>query len=107
MNTSRTFVKGVISVNTKPMIHRKLFLRLLIALVPLVIASTGNAATTYYSRANGDWNVNTTWSTASGGDALGAGIYPVAGDTVIIERSFTVAVTAIEACGSVQLDRES
>src|ERR1035441_7024327 len=103
MNTSRTFVKGVISMNTKPMIHRKLFLRLLIALVPLVIASTGNAATTYYSRANGDWNVNTTWSTASGGDALGAGIYPVAGDTVMIERSFTVTVTATEACGSVQL----
>src|ERR1035438_100847 len=103
MNTSRTFVKGVISVNTKPMIHRKLFLRLLIALVPLVIASTGNAATTYYSRANGDWDVNTTWSTTSGGSAVGAGIYPVAGDTVIIERSFTLTVTATEACGSVQL----
>ena len=90
-------------MNTKPMMHRKLFLTLLIALVPLVIASTGNAAATYYSRANSDWNVNTTWSTTSGGSAVGAGIYPVAGDTVIIEGSFTVTVSATEACGSVQL----
>jgi autotransporter-associated beta strand protein len=90
-------------MNSKPTMHRKPFLTLLIALVPLVIASTGNAAATYYSRANGDWNVNTTWSTTSGGSAVGAGIYPVAGDTVIIEGSFTVTVTATEACGSVQL----
>src|ERR1017187_2240778 len=103
MNTSRTFVKGVISMNTKPMIHRKLFLRLLTALVLLLIASMGHAAATYYSRASSDLDVNTTWSPASGGSAVGAGIYPVAGDTVIIEGSFTVTVTATEACGSMQL----
>src|ERR1035441_3996248 len=94
MNASRTTTKGAIPINTKPAMHRKPFLTLFIALVPLMIALTGNAAATYYSRASGDWNVNTTWSTTSGGDALGAGIYPVTGDTVIIERSFTVTVTA-------------
>src|ERR1039457_109065 len=103
MNASRTTKKGAIPINTKPAMYRRPLFALLTALVLLLIASTTSAATTYYSRANGDWNVNTTWSTASGGDALGAGIYPVAGDTVIIERSFTVTVTATEACGSVQL----
>src|ERR1035437_1210718 len=103
MNASRTTMKGAISINTKPAMHRRPWFALLTALVLLLIASTTSAAATYYSRASGDWNVNATWSTTSGGDALGAGIYPVAGDTVIIERSFTVTVTAAEACGSVQL----
>src|ERR1035441_8343009 len=103
MNASRTTKKGAIPINTKPAMHRSPLFALLTAFVLLLIAGTTSAGATYYSRANGDWNVNTTWSTTSGGDALGAGIYPVASDTVIIERSFTVTVTFTEACGSVQL----
>src|ERR1035438_6636402 len=103
MNASRTTKRGAISINTKPAMYRRPLFALLTALVLLLIASTTSAAATYYSRANGDWNVNTTWSTTSGGSAVGAGIYPVAGDAVIIEHSFTVTATATEACGSVQL----
>jgi len=46
---------------------------------------------TYYSRATGNWNSNTTWSTAGCGEAsVGAGIYPTATDNVIICSSNNV-----------------
>ena len=76
---------------------------LLIALVPLLIASMASTAATYYSRASGNWTNNTTWSTTSGGSAVGDGIYPVAGDTAIIEGACAVIATVTEACGSVQI----
>ncbi len=61
-------------------------------------------AATYYSRITGTWTTNTTWSLSSGGGAVGAGIYPVAGDVVIIERGFTVTInTAVAACASLQI----
>ena len=73
-------------------------------------ASTGSAkfvvlitvqSGTFYSIASGNWNDNNTWSTVSGGSALGAGIYPAAGDNVIIEGGFNVTATANAACSSV------
>jgi hypothetical protein len=61
-------------------------------------------AATYYSRQTGLWSANTTWSLASGGGAVGAGVYPVAGDIVIIERGWTVTVDLANTyCASVQL----
>jgi autotransporter-associated beta strand protein len=61
-------------------------------------------ATTYYSRATGTWNTNSTWSLSSGGGSVGAGVFPIAGDVVIIERGFTVTVnSATAACASLQI----
>jgi fibronectin-binding autotransporter adhesin len=90
------------NTNLKPTTHRKPFLTLLIALVTLLGASMASAVT-YYSIATGNWNANTTWSTTSGGAAAGAGVFPVAGDTVTIERGCTVTVNAASACASLQL----
>jgi len=60
--------------------------------------------TTYYSRASGNWNSNTTWSASSGGGAVGAGIYPTSIDNVIIERGFTVTINISNAqCASLRV----
>ena len=54
--------------------------------------------TAFYSRVSGNWNVNTTWSYTSGGAAVPAGIFPVAGDVVNIVGGFNVTATANAAC---------
>ncbi|WP_445717649.1 T9SS type A sorting domain-containing protein [Flavobacterium sp.] len=53
----------------------------------LFLASFGTTnATTYYMIAtSGNWNANTTWSLSSNGPAVGTGIYPGAGDDIIID----------------------
>ncbi len=56
---------------------------------------------TYYSRASGNWNTNTTWSLTVGGSAVGSGIFPVAGDIVNITGGRTVTVTANAACATI------
>ena len=45
---------------------------------------------TYYSRATGNWNSNSTWSTIGCGNATPASSYPTATDNVIICNSYTV-----------------
>ena len=57
--------------------------------------------TTFFSRASGSWITNTTWSFSSGGGAVGAGIFPVAGDIVNIANGHTITVTVDAACASV------
>ena len=52
---------------------------------------------TYYSRANGNWNANTTWSTAGCGGAA-AGAYPTTVDIVTICNGNTVTLTAAQVC---------
>ena len=76
-------------------------LAILILLTAVLFAKDINAATTYYARQTGNWNSNTTWSLTSGGGAVGSGVFPVAGDIVYIESSFTVTVTANAACASI------
>ena len=71
---------------------------MMLALLTIVYSSF---AATYFSRATGSWNTNTTWSLSSGGPAVGAGIFPVAGDVVTIEGGFNVTVTANAACASI------
>ncbi|MBK7375305.1 MAG: autotransporter-associated beta strand repeat-containing protein [Chitinophagaceae bacterium] len=60
----------------------------------LFFVSAAFGQTTYYSIANGNWNVNTTWSLTSGGVAVGSGVFPVAGDIVNIEGGFNVTIPA-------------
>ena len=62
------------------------------------------ASATFYSIATGNWNINTTWSFSSGGPATGLGIFPIAGDVVIIEGGVVVTVTANAACSSLTLE---
>ena len=58
----------------------------------------------FYSRVSGNWNTNATWSFTTGGSQTGTGIYPVAGDNVIIERGCIVTVNnSSEYCGSLQV----
>jgi surface protein len=53
------------------------------------------ACPTYYSRATGNWDTNTTWSATSGGVAVAVGSMPIpVGATVVIERGFTVTTNA-------------
>ena len=81
----------------------KIRARLLTVIIGLMLTvSLAQAAATYYSRATGNWTANTTWSLTSGGVAVGAGVYPVAGDAVFIEGGFTVTVDATSACTSIQ-----
>lgn len=69
----------------------------------LVTVSAGNF--TYYSRANGDWGVNTTWSTSGFGGLPAAGT-PGAGDFVVIGGGSgrTVTVTTVETCAALSFD---
>ena len=92
-------------MNTTLMQNHHSFLKLpVLALVAMLLGASSVSAATYYSRASGNWNTNTTWSLTSGGSAVGSGVYPVAGDTVIIERTYTVTNNiANAACASVQL----
>lgn len=64
-----------------------------IAFLLIITASVANAAT-YFSIATGNWNTNTTWSLTSGGAAVGAGVFPVAGDIVNIEGNDIVTIPA-------------
>jgi hypothetical protein len=86
MNNKKSFMKKFLRN------HFVIAIALVIATF-LISGSTLNAAT-YFSRANGNWNVNTTWSLTSGGAAVGAGVFPVAGDVVIIEGGFNVTIPA-------------
>ena len=61
-------------------------------IILLLLISGVINATTYYSRATGNWNSNTTWSLTSGGSA-GTSI-PNANDIVYIENNKTVTLNA-------------
>ncbi|MDD5732064.1 MAG: hypothetical protein PHU42_04195, partial [Patescibacteria group bacterium] len=63
---------------------------------PLLVPKA-HAASTYFAIASGNWNSNTTWSLSSGGGAVGAGIWPVAGDTVNIGEANTARVVTVPA----------
>lgn len=72
----------------------------LIVLAGLLVGAGNVNGTTYYSKATGNWNTNTTWSLTSGGSAVPTGVFPVAGDVVNIESGYTVTVTVDAACAS-------
>ncbi len=59
-------------------------------------------AATYYSRQNGNWNANATWSTVACGGAAAAG-FPGAADNVIICAGHTVNVNVNSSCASLTM----
>jgi len=68
--------------------------RIALTVFAIIITSAVANAATYFSIATGNWNANTTWSLSSGGAAVGAGVFPVAGDVVNIEGGDNVTIPA-------------
>ena len=64
----------------------------------LILVVTELQAATYYTRATGDWNVSSTWSTVGCNNATNAGTFPVAGDIVNICSGHTVTMTVNANC---------
>ncbi len=83
-----------------------LFCRTLFIVVPLALFALTPVfgQTTYFSRASGNWNESSTWSTVGFGSSTNAGTFPIAGDQVNIGGGFTVTVTAAAACASLSYD---
>ena len=76
------------------------------ALVALafILLSTHSFATTYYSRTNnGNWNVNSTWSTVTYGNATNSGTYPKAGDIANIGDGYTIYINASVGCATLNI----
>ena len=88
----------------KTSIQRPIFLAFTLLLANLFLADTTEAQATYYSRATGAWNSNTTWSLISGGATVAPGLYPIAGDIVNIERGFSVSIPASTAAACATLN---
>lgn len=78
--------------------------RSLLIVAALFWGATTWAQTTYYSRASGSWNANSTWSTVGFGSSTNAGTFPVAGDVVLIGGGRTVTVNVAAACASINFD---
>ncbi len=75
-----------------------------IAVMMVLLVSGGKTwGATYYSRANGNWATNTTWSTTGHGSGTNTGTYPTTGDIVYI-GAHTITVGAGAACTSISFD---
>ena len=76
------------------------------ALVALafILLSSNVFAVTYYSRTNnGNWNVNSTWSTVAYGNATNTGTYPKAGDVANIGDGYTIYINASVGCATLNI----
>ncbi|MDP4270288.1 MAG: hypothetical protein Q8909_09195, partial [Bacteroidota bacterium] len=86
-------------------VRNELIKRVVLIIAALLIGLFGEGsvawATTYYSVNSGDWTNNTCWSLTSGGVAVGAGVYPGAGDDVVLEGGKTITVSSSGACAGV------
>ena len=60
-------------------------------------------ATTYYTKANGNWSATATWSTVGYGNPVNTGSFPAAGDVVNIGDGYTVLITANAAAATVNI----
>lgn len=78
---------------------------ILIALI-FIASASGIQAATYYSRANGAWATNATWSTTGYGGVAAAN-FPKAGDIANIGGGFSVTVGANATCASIIIDAGS
>lgn len=103
LHTMKTFTSSFKSYPTKFQKdkHLKIFIGLFILFTMIGLASQ---ATTYYSRTNnGNWNVNSTWSTVGYGNATNTGTYPIAGDIVNIGNSYTIYVNGNYSCATLNI----
>ena len=64
-------------------------------------------AVTYYSRSNGFWNNNNTWSTSTYGSAVNSGSYPKAGDIANIGNGYTISISSNINCANINVGQGS
>jgi hypothetical protein len=70
----------------------------------LLLLSVQSFAVTYYSRTNnGNWNVNSTWSTVAYGNATNTGTYPRPGDVANIGDGYTIYINASVGCATLNI----
>lgn len=77
----------------------KIFIVISVFWIVSLVSTKGVYAAARYSVATGNWNSTGTWSATSGGSS-GASV-PVAGDTVTVERNYTVTIIANAAADSI------
>ena len=58
---------------------------------------------TYYTKASGNWNQNSTWSTVTYGSPVNIGTFPVAGDIVFIGNGYSVFIASNISCGTLNV----
>lgn len=74
------------------------------ALLILVTAfSLESFGTTYYSKANGNWNSSASWSTVGYGNAINTGTFPAAGDVANIGDGYTINVIVSAAASTINI----
>ena len=61
---------------------------------------------TYYTKANGNWNLNTTWSTVGFGNPINIGTFPIAGDIVNIGDGYSVNIAGNISCGTLNVGQD-
>lgn len=61
----------------------------------------------YYTRQTGNWNVNSSWSTVTFGDATNTGTFPSTGDIVKIGGTLTITVTANATCAFIDYESDA
>jgi hypothetical protein len=72
--------------------------------VCLILFFAGNLqATTYYSRANGDWSTSSSWSTSGYGNPVNLGTFPQAGDIVNIGDGYTIFINTNVSCTNINI----
>lgn len=70
----------------------------------LITFSLSSFAATYYSRTTyGNWNSNTSWSLTCGGASVGAGIFPLASDDIIICTGKSIVVNVNANCNNITI----
>jgi len=60
-------------------------------------------STVYYTKANGNWNLNSTWSTVAYGNATNLGTFPGPGDVANIGNGFTVTIASNVFCSTLNV----
>ena len=58
----------------------------------------------YYTRQTGNWNVSTSWSTVTYGNATNAGTFPTVGDIAKIGGAVTITVTSNAVCAFIDYE---
>ena len=74
----------------------------LFALLFLCIQYSGFGVT-YYTKANGNWNLNSTWSTVAYGNPSNIGTFPKAGDIANIGNGYTVTISSNISCATLNV----
>jgi hypothetical protein len=77
--------------------------KLSISMLLLLFAGTSGYATTYFSRASGNWNANSSWSTVNYGNATNTGTFPKTGDIANIGNGHTVYINASVNCATLNV----